>query len=114
MGHEHEWARPKNPKSVYYSRFCTICGLVNYPNRNGKQHPLVTTKTPTLRTQQRLTVIKKLRQRDGYHCWYCKLPFVNVLSVTVDHVIPRSKGGRHNLENLRLACKVCNERKGSS
>jgi HNH endonuclease len=32
----------------------------------------------------------------------------------VDHVVPRSRGGRHCVENIRLACEPCNRWKGAS
>jgi len=34
-------------------------------------------------------------------------------SGSVDHIIPFSKGGNHNLENLRWACKTCNCSRGN-
>lgn len=50
--------------------------------------------------------------RDAYTCQYCgEMPGRNLL--TVDHVIPRSRGGRHNWENLVSACTRCNQKKGS-
>lgn len=45
--------------------------------------------------------------RDGFTCRYCGGP-----ATTVDHVIPRSKGGQNTLENLVAACKRCNLSKG--
>lgn len=32
--------------------------------------------------------------------------------LTLDHVIPRSKGGTHDADNLRVACASCNSRRG--
>jgi hypothetical protein len=32
--------------------------------------------------------------------------------LTLDHVVPRHRGGSHTWENLVTACKVCNHRKG--
>jgi 5-methylcytosine-specific restriction endonuclease McrA len=34
--------------------------------------------------------------------------------LTIDHVLPRSKGGSNNLENPRLACRECNRSRGDS
>jgi 5-methylcytosine-specific restriction endonuclease McrA len=41
--------------------------------------------------------------RDNGRCVYCNLP-----ATTIDHVIPRSKGGRHIWENVAAACTRCN------
>jgi 5-methylcytosine-specific restriction endonuclease McrA len=50
--------------------------------------------------------------RDHYTCQYCGAtpPRKNL---TVDHVIPRSRGGRTTWENVVTACEKCNGRKGS-
>jgi 5-methylcytosine-specific restriction endonuclease McrA len=47
--------------------------------------------------------------RDGYTCQYCGRQSNDL---TIDHVIPRSRGGVHSWENLVSACKPCNHRKG--
>ncbi len=50
--------------------------------------------------------------RDAYTCQYCsEMP--GRPDLTVDHVVPRSRGGKHEWENLVTACKVCNHKKGS-
>jgi len=46
--------------------------------------------------------------RDGWACQYCGSPS----NLTVDHVIPRSKGGSSNWENIVASCAPCNRRKG--
>jgi 5-methylcytosine-specific restriction endonuclease McrA len=49
--------------------------------------------------------------RDGYTCQYCGYqPGRHAL--TVDHVVPRSRGGQKTWENLVAACQTCNRRKG--
>lgn len=49
--------------------------------------------------------------RDGNTCVYCG--FVGVgRELTIDHVLPRSRGGRSAWENLVAACGPCNRRKG--
>lgn len=50
--------------------------------------------------------------RDIYTCQYCK----NIFSkneLTLDHVIPKSKGGLTNWENVVTSCRSCNSSKGS-
>jgi len=50
--------------------------------------------------------------RDLHTCQYCgDMPGRQEL--TVDHVIPRSRGGAHSWQNLVTACKRCNQKKGS-
>ena len=48
--------------------------------------------------------------RDGYRCMYCGSKDNGKL--TVDHVIPQSKGGRSTFENCVAACRPCNLKKG--
>lgn len=47
-------------------------------------------------------------KRDAYSCQYCG---VNK-DLTLDHLIPKSKGGKSTWTNLVTACKKCNARKG--
>jgi 5-methylcytosine-specific restriction endonuclease McrA len=47
--------------------------------------------------------------RDDYTCQYCGRDNVEL---TIDHVVPRSRGGGHTWDNLVSACKMCNHRKG--
>lgn len=58
-------------------------------------------------------------QRDGFQCVYCRkvvdIPSPDIsqsIWATVDHVIPRSKGGSNDKKNLVTACFPCNLRKG--
>jgi 5-methylcytosine-specific restriction endonuclease McrA len=46
--------------------------------------------------------------RDGYACQYCGSPS----RLTMDHVVPRSRGGGSNWENVVTSCAPCNLRKG--
>lgn len=47
--------------------------------------------------------------RDGYECQYCGA----ASHLTMDHVIPRSRGGRSSWENVVTSCAPCNLRKGN-
>lgn len=47
-------------------------------------------------------------RRDGHRCGYC-----NRYANTIDHVMPRSRGGRNVWENVVAACGPCNHRKAS-
>ena len=47
-------------------------------------------------------------KRDGNACVYCN----SSKDLTLDHVIPKSRGGKTNWTNLVAACKRCNAQKG--
>ena len=49
---------------------------------------------------------KALAARDKGLCGYCGKP-----GETMDHIVPHSRGGKTEWENLVLACKACNGRK---
>jgi len=49
-------------------------------------------------------------KRDRYTCQYCGRK-LQKSEETIDHVHPRSKGGRHEWKNLVTACKPCNSSK---
>lgn len=44
--------------------------------------------------------------RDGHACQYC-----GSTAESIDHVVPRSRGGTHSWENVVAACRPCNSRK---
>ncbi|MEI2702491.1 MAG: HNH endonuclease [Baekduia sp.] len=46
--------------------------------------------------------------RDDWTCQYCG----SKTTLTIDHVVPRSKGGTSGWENLVASCAPCNRRKG--
>ena len=48
--------------------------------------------------------------RDGFRCQYCG----NTRHLTLDHIVPRSRGGSNSWENVVTSCAPCNVRKGSS
>ncbi|MBM4420156.1 MAG: HNH endonuclease [Chloroflexi bacterium] len=52
---------------------------------------------------------KEVLQRDDHTCQYCGK---RAHDLTLDHVVPRHRGGQHVWENVVAACKSCNHRKG--
>lgn len=50
--------------------------------------------------------------RDGFCCQYCGVKFP-LRDLTKDHVVPRAQGGRTTWDNIVMACRHCNERKGN-
>lgn len=54
---------------------------------------------------------KNVLLRDGYKCQYCGKALAPAF-LTLDHVIPVSRGGKTQWDNIVTACKACNARKG--
>lgn len=50
--------------------------------------------------------------RDKFTCQYC-LAVLKAKELTLDHVIPRSRGGKTKWENVVTSCSKCNHKKGS-
>ena len=59
-------------------------------------------------THRRKITRRAVFARDGWTCQYCGAR----ANLTVDHVIPRSKGGPSTWENIVASCAPCNRRKG--
>ncbi len=59
--------------------------------------------------------------RDGYTCIYCGIKLGSLVKskvfskrdFTIDHITPRSKGGKDTWSNTACACYRCNHRKGN-
>lgn len=52
---------------------------------------------------------KNVMRRDRFRCQYCG----SHERLTVDHVLPKSRGGKDTWENLVTACTPCNNKKGN-
>ncbi len=59
-------------------------------------------------THRRKITRRAVFARDDWTCQYCG----SRSNLTVDHVIPRSKGGPSSWENIVASCAPCNRRKG--
>lgn len=76
--------------SIQVPRVVRLCRYVRVPYR--RQIPLTR---------------RAILARDAHRCVYCTLR-----ADTIDHVIPRSRGGRNEWTNVVAACARCNHRKG--
>jgi hypothetical protein len=64
-------------------------------------HPLEIAEGSTARRR------KKLMERDGDGCWFCGKPLGS--DVTLEHLVPRSRGGGNDAANCVLAHAECNQ-----
>lgn len=61
--------------------------------------------------KKRMWSINRLVQRDGGECYLCHEVFKSKSDITIDHLVPKSKGGSDLIDNLRLAHVDCNHAK---
>ncbi len=64
---------------------------------------------PLSRTAREKPTKAAIYRRDNNTCQYCG----STRSLTIDHLIPRCKGGADLWDNLTVACATCNTKKGS-
>jgi len=84
----------------------------------GKAHPMEGGEHPTVvrlnhHVKRPMPVLRPSRKaiftRDSYRCVYCGATH---LPLTIDHVMPRVRGGANDWENLVCCCTKCNNLKG--
>ena len=54
---------------------------------------------------------RNILKRDDYRGQYCAK---QATPLTIDHIVPKNKGGKDSWENLVAACSKCNTRKGDT
>lgn len=65
-------------------------------------------KLPYAKISQNKPSRSMIYKRDGHKCQYCG----STKNLTIDHILPRSRGGQDTWENLVVACLHCNTKKG--
>jgi 5-methylcytosine-specific restriction endonuclease McrA len=65
-----------------------------------------------MKTKQKRDRRARLLKKNGSRCYLCHETFL-ANQLTLDHLKPRSRGGSNKLENLRLACFPCNNRRSN-
>lgn len=105
--------RSKNPKlRAQYNR--------DYIRRNLAHHRVVMNEAKRRRKaklrgaysgcQIVSRVIRLWKQEPFFVCYYCQVQFPTSI-LTVEHIVPISKHGKHAIENVARACPSCNSRK---
>src|SRR3990167_47943 len=96
-------------RKIYEARYKKSAkGKMVNAKRDAKRLALMATtpKERLLTAAQWLIMLKANR----YRCFYCR----HKAKLTIDHVIPLSKGGQHTMENVVPACLSCNSKKHDS
>jgi len=106
------WPRSKNQK-VYISG--TTEASLTYASPKdvfaaAKRPPIVERKVPRKASYKRHR-LRMLRVRPL--CHWCNMR-LDEKTATIEHVIPLSRGGLNNANNLKLACEPCNKKRGNS
>lgn len=66
-----------------------------------------------MKTSQRKYAKYMLLRRDGRRCWLCGGHMADS-EISIDHIIPRSRGGSNQIDNLKLAHIDCNTRRSDA
>lgn len=92
--------------------------IAEYPEAFGLVNPNLKINKPSIirvykfvkQSVQKVQLNREnIYKRDNYQCVYCGLN--NIKLLTLDHVIPQSKGGKNSWDNLVTACRKCNSEK---
>lgn len=120
-----DWAsRPKSRPQRWWRAHFRHCRIAK--GHGGRGYPFVVDSSGVVHDRQpfgtRFKISPMRRQaiyeRDEWVCQLCDCPVLPNLSPsdiwapTLDHIVPRSRGGSHEDENLQLAHRWCNSVKG--
>lgn len=72
----------------------------------------MSSSTPLILTGSTLHQLRQEVKLNARECFYCNCA-VSAKTVTIDHVVPKSKGGQNSYNNVVASCSVCNTRKSS-
>jgi 5-methylcytosine-specific restriction endonuclease McrA len=85
-------------------------GFIHTVSRTYERPSVIRLGYMVRRPRPRVRLCKReILRRDGHRCQYCGR---QMRQLTLDHVIPRYRGGQHSWKNLVAACPQCNRRKG--
>ena len=77
----------------------------------GLAHVYPVSRPATMRRQEMLNILTK---QYGLACWGCGFEPPTIDFLQLDHILPASEGGEHDLENRALLCGPCNQRKSNT
>jgi 5-methylcytosine-specific restriction endonuclease McrA len=99
-----EQAEPLDFGGGHYWQVCSPSTVVKVP-----EHIRLVSVNPERHWKVPPVNRREVLKRDGHACQYCGTK----KRLTLDHVVPRSKGGGHAWDNVVTACESCNSLKGA-
>jgi 5-methylcytosine-specific restriction endonuclease McrA len=88
---------------------CLRCGRLSPESYCPEHRPSGWRSRPSPSSLDRVptSVRRKVRERDGDRCRLCGCPRSGAVKLAVDHVLPVSRGGTHDVTNLVTLCERC-------
>lgn len=130
LAHEHVCPecgrsfRSGNPHQTYCSDSCRNRARWRRRSRKRGNHSTHVARAKRYGVEyDRSITLDRLIKRDGMTCYICgkscdkndkRWGTFGPDYPTIDHVVPLSKGGTHTWGNVRIACGMCNEKKGDA
>jgi len=85
-------------------------GVIRTVSRTYERPSVIRLVYVVRRPRPRVRLCKReILRRDQHRCQYCGR---ETGQLTLDHIVPRYRGGGHSWDNLVAACPQCNRRKG--
>lgn len=81
----------------------------DYISLKNRQRKKLLHDLPTIKQSE----INELMNDHNHKCYYCGIIVQRRVNLHLDHKIPLSRGGSHNINNLAPSCRWCNLRKGT-
>ena len=94
---------------IRYRQLLNLKGLINkrYEERNPEKKKKCAERIRREKGQRPLKTRFMILEKYNFKCFYCGRSSQEV-ALQIDHVLPRSKGGTDEIENLVSACVDCN------
>ena len=87
----YKWQKAYRVKNLYKIRLAQSIYRKKNPQKNGQR-------------SMKARWIERISQRDGMKCYNCH----TTKNLTLEHIVPRSIGGKFSYENLKILCFNCN------
>jgi 5-methylcytosine-specific restriction endonuclease McrA len=85
-------------------------GYIHTPTAQFPRPSVIRLENQVRRPRVRISLTRRaIFRRDNFTCQYCGIQSNHL---TIDHVMPRHRGGAHVWENVVSACPECNRKKG--